>query len=141
MENHPFKLLLVDDDLVILRLLEDIINYDFSNVLRIRATSDPKEAQRYLESELIDIFITDLEMPNINGLELLRHAKRKNVWTQVLFVTGHSNCSVLMEAMEYGANDYLLKPVDFGELKEAIHGMIQRARRWRKALAGTIAAC
>jgi DNA-binding NtrC family response regulator len=138
--NRIFQILLVDDDPDMLRLLENIIRRDFSSIVRIQALNDPQDARRCLESELIDILITDLEMPDIDGLKLLHYAKRKNVWTQVLVVTGHSNFDALMDAMEYGATDYLLKPIDLQEFDEAIACMISRSCRWRKALAGTIAA-
>jgi DNA-binding NtrC family response regulator len=92
-----------------------------------------------LNSEIFDLLITDLIMPGISGLELLRSAKRSNVWTQVMVVTGHSNVQALMDAMDLGATDYLLKPLKFEELEEAITNCLKRTQRWRNALVDTIA--
>ena len=72
-----------------------------------------------------------------DGLELLQCAKRRNACTQVLFMTGHSTQEALLVALERGASDYLLKPVDQTELIELLKQSYQRQRRWKKALLGT----
>jgi DNA-binding NtrC family response regulator len=136
--TQPFRVLLVDDDLSMLHLLEGILEQNFAQDVQIATVSDPKEARRCLDSEIIDLLITDLEMPGISGLELLRCAKRANVWTQVLLITGHSNVHALMDAMDLGASDYLLKPLDIVELEDTVKSMINRTRRWRQALVGTL---
>jgi DNA-binding NtrC family response regulator len=121
-----------------LQLLENVIRQCFPDDIHIKTANDPSEARLRLETEIIDLLITDLEMPGINGLELLRCAKRSNVWTQVLLVTGHSNIRALMDAMDMGASDYLLKPLDLDELSEAITSILHRSRRWKNALVGTL---
>jgi DNA-binding NtrC family response regulator len=139
-KSQPFRVLLVDDDPDMLRLLETILKHGFPDVVQVQTASNPIEARQHLESELVDLLVTDLEMPGISGLELLLCAKRKNAWTQVLLVTGHSKLDALMDAMEFGANDYLLKPLDPGDLKEAVTSILRRAFRWRESLAGTMTA-
>jgi DNA-binding NtrC family response regulator len=141
MTNTPeFRVLLVDDDPSMLHFLKEILLDGLSEELQIRTACDPKEARRCLETDIVDLLVTDLEMPGVNGLELLRCAKRRNAWTQVLLVTGHSNLDSLVDAMELGAIDYLLKPVNVRELKEAAQSCYRRYSRWQEALAGTLAA-
>jgi DNA-binding NtrC family response regulator len=135
----PVRVLLVDDDRQMVRLLEAVIQQGFPDEVQIKTATDPKAAQRYLEAEIVDLLVTDLEMPGISGVQLLRCAKRRNAWTQVLLVTGHSSIATMMDAMELGACDYLLKPLDRGELKEVIAGALRRLCRWRQAVAGTLA--
>ena len=77
-------------------------------------------------------------MPGLNGLQLLRFAKRKNVWTQVVVVTGHSQMEVLSDAMDLGASDYLVKPLDPAELEQSLCEAFSRFHRWRQSLAKTI---
>jgi two-component system, response regulator YesN len=140
MMNTPeFRVLLVDDDPSMLQFIKEILLDGFSNEVRIKTACDPKEARRYLETALVDLLVTDLEMPGISGLELLHCAKRRNAWTQFLLVTGHSNLDSLVDAMELGAVDYLLKPLDVRELKEAVVCCFKRFSRWQDALAGTLA--
>jgi len=131
------KLLLVDDDPSMVRLLAKIIDRSFGDRMEMRSLTDPTTARDAIERDLIDILVTDLEMPGINGLGLLRCAKRRNALTQVLFVTGQSSLDALTDALELGATDYLLKPLDQAELVELLEQAQKRVRRWRQALAGT----
>jgi len=137
---HRTKMLLVDDDPSMARLLAKIIERSFGDRLVLHALTDPKQARQWIEDNVVDILVTDLEMPGVNGLELLRCAKRKNPCTQVLFVTGNSTLDALTDALELGASDYLLKPLDQSELVALVEDAEKRLRRWREALAGTFVA-
>ncbi len=138
--NYPTKLLLVDDDPSMVRLLTEVIERSFGDRMTLHSLTDPKEARRWIEDHVVDILVTDLEMPGVNGLELLRCVKRRNPCTQVLFLTGHSTVDALTDALELGATDYLLKPLDQAALIELIEDADRRLRRWRQALAGTLSA-
>lgn len=131
------KLLLVDDDPSMVRLLSRVVDRSFGEEIEMQSLTDPTTARDAIERDLIDILVTDLEMPGINGLGLLRCAKRKNALTQVLFITGKSSLDALSDALELGATDYLLKPLDQAELVELLEQAQKRVRRWRQALAGT----
>jgi DNA-binding NtrC family response regulator len=135
----PVRVALVDDDPVTVELLENAIRQRFSGDVQIKTATDPEVAWHLLEAEIVDLLITDLEMPGISGMDLLRCAKRKNAWTQVLMVTGHSSVDALTDAMELGAADYMLKPLDPEQLQEEITDVLRRLDRWRKALVGTLA--
>ena len=136
--NHETTILVIDDDPSMVRLLTKIIERSFGNGVRLHSLTDPNEACQWIERNLVDILVTDLEMPSINGLELLRWAKRRNPFSQVFFVTGHSTLESVVDAMEFGATDYLLKPLDQAELVALIEDAERRLRRWRQALAGTV---
>lgn len=137
--ERPVRVLLVDDDPQILRFLQAVLESGLPESVRIDSTTDPEVARHYLRTDVIDILVTDLEMPGLDGLELLRLAKQTNAWTQVLLITAHSRASALADAMELGASDYLLKPLDRALLEEVIGEMCRHVRRWRQALAGTLA--
>ena len=134
------RLLLVDDDPSIVRLLKKTIERAFEDRIELTSLTDPEEACRWIERNGVDILLTDLEMPGIDGLELLRCAKRINSSTQVLFITGTSTLGALTDALELGAADYLLKPAEQAELIKLIDEAERRLRRWQVALAGTLAA-
>ncbi len=138
--NYPTTLLLVDDDPSMLRLLTAVIERSFGDRVILHSLTDPKQARHWIEDHVVDILVTDLEMPGINGLELLRCVKRRNPCTQVLLLTGHSTVDALTDAMELGATDYLLKPLVQAELVALVEDAEKRVRRWRKALAGTLSA-
>ena len=135
--NKRSKLLLVDDDPSMIRLMSRVIERSMNDELDLESLTNSEEAMSRIESGGVDILLTDLEMPGVNGLELLKCAKRRNACTQVLFMTGHSTQEALLVALERGASDYLLKPVDQTELIELLKQSYQRQRRWKKALLGT----
>jgi len=128
-------LLLVDDDPSMVRLLTRVLERACGDEIVIESLTDPSEARERILEGGVDILV--LEMPGINGLELLQCAKKRNACTQVLFFTGHSSREALLEALELGATDYLLKPVDQEQLLELIGQAFQRQRRWNLALAET----
>lgn len=134
------RLLLVDDDQNMVRLLATIIRRSFRDKIDITSITQPYQARTILERDVFDIVITDLEMPGINGLELLRCAKRRNPFSQVLLITGHSSITALTDALELGATDYLTKPIDQQGLLELIRHAQERQCRWQKTLQGAVSA-
>ena len=135
--KNASTLLLVDDDPNMLRLLAKVIERSYGDQITIEYLSDPAEALKRIDQGGVDILLTDLEMPEINGLELLRCAKKRNPYTQVFLLTGHSSQDAILDALELGATDYLLKPVDQQELLELVGQAQSRQQRWRQALAET----
>ena len=132
--KHFANLLLIDDDSNIVRLLSTIIERSFEGQIKIETFIDSEKARTRIEDGGVDILLTDLEMPNINGMELLRCAKRRNACTQVLFLTGQSTHSSLLDALELGATDYLLKPINQEQLLMLITEAYNRQQRWQQAL-------
>src|SRR5271157_4109258 len=114
------KLLPVDDDPAMVRLLAKVIDRSFGEEIELRCLTDSAKARETIENDLIGILLTDLEMPGTNGLSLLRCAKRRNALTQVLFMTGQSSVAALSDALDLGATDYLLKPLDQAQLVEIL---------------------
>ncbi len=106
------KLVLVDDE-------EDFIK-TFAERLRIRdinskvATSG-EEALELLKKELPDVVLSDLKMPGIDGLDLLREIKRHYPEIQVIILTGHGSDKEEKESFRLGAFDYLRKPVEINK--------------------------
>jgi len=134
--QHP-KLLLVDDDPDMIRLLTSVISCAADVDFGVESLTDPVDARHRIEEGGIDILVTDLEMPGVDGLELLQCAKRRNAATQILFMTGHSPQESLLAALEHGASDYLLKPVNQIELLALLRYAYERQQRWKQALLGT----
>ena len=134
--QHP-KLLLVDDDPDMVRLLTSVISCAADVDFDVESLTDPVDARNRIDEGGIDILVTDLEMPGVDGLELLQCAKRRNAATQILFMTGHSTQESLLAALEYGASDYLLKPVNQLELLALLRHAYERQQRWKQALLGT----
>lgn len=136
----PIRILLVDDDPQMIRIILAILKKQLPADVEIATVICPLQASAYVETEVVDLLITDLQMPGLDGLELMRLAKRRNIWTQVLVITGHTSLQALSAVLEAGAGDYLLKPIDPNELGGIVKEAVRRIQRWRLALAGTLAA-
>lgn len=82
------------------------------------AVSDGLDALQLLENDEVSIglLITDLQMPRLSGLELIRRVREIQPKLGILVVTAYSNADLVQEALKLGADDYLYKPVNFDEL-------------------------
>ena len=106
-------ILCVDDDNDILLLLENYFSKTRFNVL----TADSgAQALDILDSHHCDIVLLDYQLGDINGLEVLKKIKEKEIKTDVLMLTAHSDVSLIVRAMKLGASDYILKPIDGEQL-------------------------
>ena len=130
--------LVLDDDPSIVRLVTHLLQDRMSQTLEVTGLTDPVEAQQWIDQHCCDILISDIEMPQMDGLSMLIFAKRRNAWTQVIFMTAHSTWDRITEALENGASDYLLKPIDGDELVDLVTQQCARFTRWQSAVSGTI---
>ncbi len=111
------KALVIDDDLIIREMLQTFLkNEGFDAFL----ASDGKEAISIIKKEEFDIILTDLVMPNIGGIELLKEASSLNLKTPFIVMTAFGTIQTAVEAMRYGAFDYITKPFNLSELSIVI---------------------
>src|SRR5687767_918787 len=98
--NHPLdaiRLTIVDDDPTIPPVLANLLEQEFGANLNIKCFDDPRLAGQSLEDEGCDILLSDIEMPAMDGLALLKIARNTNTWTQIVFMTAQSTWSRLHE--------------------------------------------
>lgn len=134
---RKLNLFVVDDDPSITRLAEHYLRGEFANRVTISTFHDPEAARRAIDNSGCDLLISDIQMPGIDGLEMLRIAKKRNAWTQVIFMTAHSSWDCIAEAIEAGATDYLLKPLDRTDLNRVVSQSCERLARWQKVVRET----
>ncbi len=85
------------------------------------------EALERLQEEPFDVVITDLQMPGMDGLELIRTIQRRRIGTQVVMITAHASVATAVEAMRHGALDYIEKPFDVAQLEALVRRAVERA--------------
>jgi DNA-binding NtrC family response regulator len=108
------KILVVDDDPVIRKLLEQRLVKEHYEV---ELAEDGYIGNDIIEKSNIDVVLTDLMMPgDIGGIEVLEFAKNQKRDIEVILITAHSSIDTAVEAMKKGASDYLEKPINFTEL-------------------------
>ncbi len=105
--SSPLKILVVDDDSLVRDLLREIL---LSGGHLVSTAVSGLDALRQLTPDAgIDLIISDMDMPGMSGLELLRAVREKNTTIPVIILTGNQEIRVAIEALKKGANDYILK--------------------------------
>lgn len=107
-ENWP-HLLIVDDEPVILQILKAVFE---DEPYRLTLASSGHEALEVMQREGVDLLLTDKNLPDVNGLELLKAAKQVNADAEVIIITGYASLETALAAMELDAFDYVLKPLN-----------------------------
>ena len=102
-------LLLVEDKDSFRRLLSQALE---GTVWKVQAVADPQEALRALEAQPFQVLVTDLRLPGMSGLELIRRARRLNPRLRVVLMSAFGEPKDIVEAMRLGADDFLPKPFD-----------------------------
>jgi len=115
------KLLLIDDEPDILRVLSISLKADGYEVIPANSGAEGLEA---FETEKPEIVLTDIKMPGMDGIEVLKKVKALNPDAEVIIITGHGDIENAIEALKYGASDFINKPVR----DEALAIALQRAR-------------
>jgi DNA-binding NtrC family response regulator len=130
-------LLIIEDEAKMRRLLELNLSEDGFTVY---TAADAEAGLNTLRQEKIDLVVTDLKLPGMNGLELLQAVKRTNATIPVVVMTAYGTVETAVEAMKAGASDYLLKPFALEEMKLILrkeldfHRLREENRSLREAL-------
>ncbi|MBZ5568902.1 MAG: response regulator transcription factor [Acidobacteriia bacterium] len=123
MAEEKHRILIVDDEPQIARVLKTTLS---SRGYSTRTASDGDDALQVIKQWSPDLLITDLRMPNMNGLELCRHVRTKSqIPIIVLSVRGEERTKV--EALDAGADDYITKPFSTNELLARVRAALRRA--------------
>ncbi|MFP4475034.1 MAG: sigma-54-dependent transcriptional regulator [Desulfatibacillaceae bacterium] len=111
---EDLKILFADDDFQMREMVRDFLGMlDFE----VTCVKDGGEALAVFENQGFDVVITDITMPGMSGLELLREIKGMRPETEVIVVTGNGTIESAVEALKLGSYDYLLKPLELQRLK------------------------
>ena len=107
-------ILIVDDELEIREILSTVVLglHGFEPF----TAANGEEALKIVKNQKIDLLITDLSMPVINGFELLRRLKNSNFQIPTVVLTGHSDHKVMKLLLSFGVNEFLNKPWDNDQL-------------------------
>ncbi len=128
MQNTDIKdvhILVVDDENSIRELLQEYLSLEG---YKVDTAKDGNDAYEYLRKSYYDIVLTDLEMPGMNGIELLKKANSQGLNHKFIILTGFGTVETAIMALKLGAVDYILKPFKLEELGLIIKKAIQRRR-------------
>ncbi len=127
----PIKLLAIDDDPQSLELVSEALS---ENGLQIFTADNPEGGLDLVRRERPQIVLSDIVMPNMNGMELLGRVLEMDPATDVILMTAHYSTDAAVEAIKKGACDYLTKPISVAVLRERVEKLAADARRRQRAL-------
>lgn len=118
------NVLIVDDEKIEREGLKYLLSRE-EGERNVFEASNGKQALQIIRSEDIQLVLTDIKMPHMDGLELSRRAKEENPALQIIIFSGYSDFTFAQEAIRYGVTEYILKPVN----PEDFHKVIQKAEK------------
>ncbi len=121
--GKQIKILVVDDEEIVLSLARDALE-DAGYYVELSSSGD--EALDIIRKEYYDFILTDIRMPGCDGLELARSAREINSSVGIIFMTGYANLDTAKDAIKEGALDYIMKPFELTELRQAIKNAINK---------------
>ncbi|HEX7503324.1 MAG TPA: sigma-54 dependent transcriptional regulator [Acidobacteriota bacterium] len=127
------KILAIDDDQAVLNYLNIMLLQ--TGIYEVTTLASSAKAFHELKSKAYDLLILDMDMPDVNGLDILKHVKEKNIDIETIVLTGVEDVELAVSAMKLGAFDYLTKPVDNDQLLTIIATVLEN----RKARGGAAA--
>lgn len=116
--------MIADDHSMVREGLKQLLELEGDIVVTGEA-SDGVECLKLLEKNIPQVLLLDINMPNMNGLEVLEKIKEQKIDTKVIILTVHNEIEYLLKAVEIGIDGYMLKDSDSNELKKAIISVIQ----------------
>ncbi len=125
------NLLIIDDEIEIGNTLKRYLELETD--YQITVYTNPLEALEKIKKGSVQIVLSDIMMPEINGIDLLREIKKADGLVQVIMMTAFSTVDKVIACLETGAADYIMKPFDdLEEVKKLIDQTTEKLSRWRK---------
>uniref|UniRef100_UPI004029A9C0 response regulator n=1 Tax=Roseburia inulinivorans TaxID=360807 RepID=UPI004029A9C0 len=114
------KLLLVDDERYVIESIKKNICWERTGITEIYTAFTMKQAQEIITAVKMDIIISDIVMPAATGFDLVQWVREQNFRIQVIFLTSYAEFDYARRAIQLESVEYLLKPIDFEKLEEAL---------------------
>ncbi|MGG5462731.1 response regulator [Clostridium sp. B9] len=121
-----YKVMLADDENLILQGLENIIEWEELGLEIVNKASNGQEAIDKFKENPVDIVVTDINMPQVTGLELLKELKKLSSDVKFIILSGYDDFSYAKKAIELGVENYILKPIDEEELEKTLVNTINK---------------
>jgi len=121
MDKLKARILIVDDEADLRTLLHHILT---AQGYQITDAADGEEAIELIKRQKFDIALLDIQMPNINGIQVLKYIKEHSPQTKAVMLTGYADLKHAMEAKEFGARDFIGKPYKLEDVLSTIEHIL-----------------
>lgn len=115
--DQKTRILIVDDESDLRNLLNHVLTQAGYEVME---APDGEAALNILRKEKFDIAFLDIQMPNVNGIQVLKHIQKNSPSTKAIMLTGYANLKNAMEAKEFGATDFIGKPYKIEDILSTV---------------------
>ena len=132
MSEAVCKVIIVDDEPIILRSLTKVIPWEALGLKLAGSARNGEAALEIVSKERPDIIISDIRMPSIDGITLMRTVMEQDPDVMFIILSGYGEFEYAREAIKHGAFNYLLKPIDHDELQEVLIQAKERIEQRRK---------
>jgi DNA-binding NtrC family response regulator len=122
-QRDQAKVLVVEDDPDIRKILDIFLS---EKGFRVKVAESGPRALEMLAEEPIDLILSDVRMPGMSGLDLLRHLKERDPEIQLVLMSAYSSVKDAVEAIQLGAADYVEKPIDFRRLERVLQTVFEK---------------
>lgn len=137
-EGQPSRVLLVEDDLVTAHLIQHLL--EDTGSYRVTLAQDGIRGSQLVRDGEWDLVMSDINLPGVDGLEVMKASKKASPDTPVLATTGHTSPGYAEQAFRSGADDLILKPLKRTDLLEKVFVLVSRKRRKQESHAPTVLA-
>jgi two-component system chemotaxis response regulator CheY len=122
----PVDVLIVDDSAVIRKILQRVLTQTNLPVGKVLEAADGREAIETLKQQVVGLILSDINMPNMDGLEFLGELKANDQWKNVpvLMISTEGSQAKVLEAVQLGARGFVRKPFTANQIKETLAGML-----------------
>ena len=124
-----YNILVVDDEPLICKGLAGLLTSSGLAIEGIATAYSGQEALDYIRMGDIDLLVTDIQMGEMNGIELMQQAKIVKPWVQTIIISAHETFQYAQRALQFGAKDYLIKPLDSEQFLDSVRSVLLKMDR------------
>ncbi len=132
------KVLIADDEKKVCQLVANLIDWESLGFEIVGVVNDGISAYKFIQENTVNLMITDIRMPECDGMELIQKAKVLYPNLHIVIISGYSQFDYAQNAIRYGVEDYLLKPIRKKDLMATLQKILDRykeevldAKKWQ----------